>query len=94
MGHLMFNAHVQCGIWYADDVAHIVLLSGLAPVLAAVRSCAYWTRALLCCAPNIVGHEGSEQRLYIAAYAYVWVYICMGTAWNAGYLVERGSEVV
>ena len=37
MGRLMFNAHVQCGIWYADDAAHIVLLGVIALVLVAVR---------------------------------------------------------
>ena len=35
MGHQMFNAHVQCGIWYADDTAHIVLLGEIALVLVA-----------------------------------------------------------
>ena len=35
MGRLMFNAHVQCSIWYADD--HIVLLAVIALGLVAVR---------------------------------------------------------
>ena len=37
MGCLMFNVHVQCGIWYADDAAHMVLLGVIALVLVAVR---------------------------------------------------------
>ena len=61
----MFNAHVQCGIWYADDAAHIVLLGVIALVLVC-GACANWTTHTLRCALNLVARGGSKRRLYIA----------------------------
>ena len=37
MGRLMFSTHVQRGIWYADNAAHMVLLGVIALVLVAVQ---------------------------------------------------------
>ena len=82
IGRLMFNMHVQRGIWYADDAAHMFLVGVIAPVLIAVcGACANWTTPVLHCAPNIVARGGSKQRLPV--WAYVWAYV-----W-----AQRGSAV-
>ena len=64
MGHQMFNAHVQCGIWYADDAAHMFLVGVIALVLVAVCSaCANWR----------VVRGGSEQPLAVWADIHICV---------------------
>ena len=74
MGRQMFNTHVQRGIWYANDAAHMFLLGVIALVLVVVCSaCANWTTPSLRCALNIVTRVGSKQHL--AVWAYIWAYV-------------------
>ena len=70
----MFDMHVQRGIWYADDAAHIFVVGVIALVcivlVAVCGAYANWTIPSLCCALNIVAHGGSKQRLVV--WACIW----------------------